>query len=194
MTMTMLRPRSTTTRRAALAGLLGILLMSATVGTAAAAGPITPAAAAAGATLADIDTQALASGQLTLQTVVGGFSSPLGVVNAGDGTGRLFVVQRNGLVKPVSGKTIGANFIDARSRVQAGGERGLLGVAFHPDFHINREVYLYYTRASDGDIVISRLTANAGRTFASLEHRGDPAHHRPQHVLQPQWRLDGLRP
>ena len=166
--MTNHRPRSTTTRRVALAGLLGVLLMSATVGTAAAAGPTTAAAAAAGATLADVDTQALASGQLTLQSVVGGFASPLGVVNAGDGTGRLFVVQRNGLVRIVTGRSVGANFIDARSRVQAGGERGLLGVAFHPDFQTNREVYLYYTRASDGDIIISRLTANTARTFASL--------------------------
>ncbi len=56
------------------------------MGTAAAAGPATPAAAAAAATLADVDPQALSSGQLTLQSVVGGFSSPLGVVNAGDGS------------------------------------------------------------------------------------------------------------
>lgn len=169
MTMTMTRRRSATIRRAVVAGLLGLLTMTATVGTATASGPITPAAAAAEATLAEIEPQALASGQLTLQSVVSGFSSPLGVVNAGDGTGRLFVVQRNGLVRIVQGKSITGTFLDARGLVsQSGGEQGLLGLAFHPDFETNRRSFIYYTRASDGDIVISRLTANGAGTAASV--------------------------
>lgn len=114
--------------------------------------------------------QALTSGQLTTQKVVSGFSSPLGVTNAGDGTGRLFVVERGGRVRVVQGKSIASgNFIDARAKVSTtGSERGLLGLAFHPDFSTNRQVFIFYTRASDGDIVISRLTANSERTFASF--------------------------
>jgi len=184
MTMTMTCRRSATIRRAVVAGLLGLLTMTATVGTATASGPITPAAAAAGATLAEIEPQALASGQLTTKRIMGGFSSPLGIVNAGDGTGRLFVVQRGGLVRTVSGNTITGTFLDATSVVESGGERGLLGVAFHPDFETNRRVFIYYTRPG-GDIIVSRLTANAGRTSApigseekllQIEHSENPNH------------------
>jgi glucose/arabinose dehydrogenase len=111
---------------------------------------------------------ALSSGQLTVVRVTGSLSSPLGVTHAGDGSGRLFVVEQGGRVRIVkSGKIIGT-FLDLRSRTDAGGERGLLGLAFHPDFPTNGYVYAYYTMASGGDIRISRYTANTARTFASL--------------------------
>jgi glucose/arabinose dehydrogenase len=113
---------------------------------------------------------ALSAGQLQVVLVTGGLSSPLGVVNAGDGSGRLFIVQRGGKVRVVVGTTLqAASFLDAGSRIVSGGERGLLGLAFHPNFAANGYVYIYYTRASDGDIILSRLTAaNPGRTYASL--------------------------
>ena len=110
-----------------------------------------------------IEPAALVSGQLTVTRVTGGLSSPLGVTHAGDGSGRLFVVERDGRVRVVKGGRVTGTFLDLRGPVSAGGERGLLNVAFHPDFETNRLLYVYYTR-SDGDIVISRLTANAGRT------------------------------
>jgi glucose/arabinose dehydrogenase len=168
--MTTPRARASMTRRMLSAALLGTILATASVGAASAGGPTTPAAAAAAATLADVEPQALTSGQLTVKSVVGGFSSPLGVVNAGDGTGRLFVVQRNGLVRTVVGNKITGTFINASSVVEAGGERGLLGVAFHPDFEANRWVFIYYTRPG-GDIVVSRLTANTGGTSAPISSR-----------------------
>jgi glucose/arabinose dehydrogenase len=158
--------RSTTIRRLAIATMLGAMLATGTIGTAAAADPTT-VDAANGSETAAIEPQALAAGQLTVKRVVGGFSSPLGVVNADDGTGRLFVIQRGGLVRTVSGNRITGTFINASSVVAAGGERGLLGVAFHPDFETNRRVFIYYTRPG-GDIIVSRLTANAGRTSASI--------------------------
>jgi glucose/arabinose dehydrogenase len=115
-----------------------------------------------------VDLTALGSGQLTVVRVVSGLSSPLGIANAGDGSGRLFVVQRGGSVRIVQGKTIaGASFLNIVSKVRSGGERGLLGLAFHPDFEANGYFYVYYTRASDGDIIVARYTANAGRTAAS---------------------------
>jgi glucose/arabinose dehydrogenase len=168
--MTTPRTRVSMTRRLLSAALLGTILATAGVGAASAGGPTTPAAAAAAATLADIEPQALTSGQLTVTSVVSGFSSPLAVTNAGDGTGRLFVAQRNGIVRIVQGKSITGTFLDARSLVsQSGGERGFLGLAFHPDFETNRRLFIYYTRPSDGDVVISRLTANAGGTSASID-------------------------
>jgi Glucose / Sorbosone dehydrogenase/S-layer homology domain len=110
---------------------------------------------------------ALKPGQLTFQRVVGGLSAPLGVVNAGDGTGRLFIVQRGGTVRVVNGRTLLAGtFLDVSTKVVAGNERGLLGLAFHPDFATNRRLFIYYTRQSDGALVISRLTANTAKTNA----------------------------
>ncbi len=115
-----------------------------------------------------IEPAALTSGQLSVVRVTGGLSSPLGVTNAGDGSGRLFVVQRSGRVRVVSGGNLQSGFfLDVGSRIVYGGERGLLGLAFHPDFATNRYLYVYYTRPG-GDIVIARMQANAARTSASL--------------------------
>jgi glucose/arabinose dehydrogenase len=110
-----------------------------------------------------IEPAALLSGQLTVVRVTGGLSSPLGVTHAGDGSGRLFVVERDGRVRVVQGGRVTGTFLDLRGPVSAGGERGLLNVAFHPDFETNRYLYVYYTR-SGGDIIVSRLQANAAKT------------------------------
>jgi glucose/arabinose dehydrogenase len=110
---------------------------------------------------------ALSSGQLTVVRVVGGFSSPLGVTHAGDGSGRLFVAEQGGRVRIVKGGKIIGTFLDLTSRTDAVGERGLLGLAFHPDFSTNRFVFAYYTTPG-GDIRISRYQANMAKTFASL--------------------------
>ena len=117
-------------------------------------------------TIETIEPAALVSGQLTVVRVTSGLSSPLGVTHAKDGSGRLFVVERDGRVRVVKGGRVTGTFLDLRGPVSAGGERGLLNVAFHPDFATNRFLYVYYTR-SDGDIIISRLQANAGKTSVS---------------------------
>jgi glucose/arabinose dehydrogenase len=109
---------------------------------------------------------ALSSGQLTVVKVVGGFSSPVGVTNAGDGSGRLFVVEQGGRVRIVKGGKITGTFLNISGQVISGGERGLLGLAFHPDFLTNGFLFVYYTRPG-GDIVIARMRANAARTSAS---------------------------
>jgi glucose/arabinose dehydrogenase len=109
---------------------------------------------------------ALAPGQLTLVTVTGGLAAPIGIAHAGDGSGRLFVVEQAGTVRVVQGNKLqGGAFLDIAGKVNAGGERGLLGLAFHPEFETNRWLFVHYTRG-DGDIVISRLTANAAGTAA----------------------------
>ena len=52
-------------------------------------------------------------------------------------------------------------FVDLSDRIDAGGERGLLGLAFHPDFATNRRLFVHYSRAGDGSTVVSELTASA---------------------------------
>ena len=106
---------------------------------------------------------------LTVERIVSGLSSPVGVVNAGDGSGRLFVVQRGGQVRVIDtdGNLSPTPFFDIASRIVAGGEQGLLGLAFHPGFAANGRLFVDYTRAGDGATVISELTASADRGTAS---------------------------
>ena len=112
---------------------------------------------------------ALSGGQLTVVRVTGGLSSPLGVTNADDGSGRLFIVQRGGNVRVVKGRTLQAgNFLNISSRITSGGERGLLGLAFHPDFATNRYLFVYYTRPG-GDIVVARMQANTAKSAAPID-------------------------
>lgn len=69
-----------------------------------------------------------------LEPVASGFVQPLGIVAAGDGSGRLFVVEQRGTVVAVAPDGATARWLDLQARTRAQGERGLLGLAFHPDF------------------------------------------------------------
>ncbi|HVQ23309.1 MAG TPA: PQQ-dependent sugar dehydrogenase, partial [Candidatus Saccharimonadia bacterium] len=96
----------------------------------------------------------------TLVPVESGFTQPLLVTNAGDGSDRLFVVEKRGLIKIIaSGRTLPTPFLDIRGAVGTDGERGLLGLAFHPAFETNRKFYVYYTRPS-GRLVIEEYKAS----------------------------------
>jgi glucose/sorbosone dehydrogenase/VCBS repeat protein/FG-GAP repeat protein len=90
---------------------------------------------------------------------------PVEIAHAGDGSGRLFVVEQTGVIKIIKdGAVLATPFLDIRGQVLSGGERGLLGLAFHPQFRTNRKFYVYYTRQTDGTIVVSeylRSAANA---------------------------------
>lgn len=75
---------------------------------------------------------------------------------------RLFVVEQPGRIRIVKGGSIEPTpFLDLRSQVIYGGERGLLGLAFHPDYRNNRFLYVNYTRAGDGATVIARYQASS---------------------------------
>jgi glucose/arabinose dehydrogenase len=104
----------------------------------------------------------VALAQVQLIPVVSGLSSPLFVGHAGDSRNRLFIVEQAGVVKVLQpGATAPTTFVDIRSRVLAGGERGLLGLAFHPQFESNGRLLLYYTRTGDGAVVIAEYAASA---------------------------------
>ncbi len=91
-----------------------------------------------------------------LQLVVTGLSSPVFVTNANDGSNRLFIVEQGGIIKVLQpGSSTPTNFLNITSRVLSGGERGLLGLAFHPQYTTNRRFFVYYTRAGDGAIQVA---------------------------------------
>jgi glucose/arabinose dehydrogenase len=108
-------------------------------------------------------------GGLIAEVVVAGLEAPVGVVSAGDA--RLFVVEQAGRIRIVSdGQLVGMPFLDLAARVSSDGERGLLGLAFHPSYAANGLFFVNYTREPDGATVISRF-----RRLAGDPQRADPA-------------------
>jgi glucose/arabinose dehydrogenase len=111
--------------------------------------------------------------QLTLVSFVSGLASPLDLQAPNDDTGRLFVVEQEGTIKIIrNGSVVSSPFLDITSKVSSGGETGLLGLAFHPDFAQNGRFYLNYTRNSGQlQTVIAeyRVSANADQADASSE-------------------------
>jgi glucose/arabinose dehydrogenase len=148
--MTILLPAPGRLVRHALAVLI-LLALAATgvIGT----GGVTSAAPVAG-TSAGADVTAGAGVGLT--PVVSGLASPTQVVAPGDGSGRLFVVQQGGRIRVIKGGVLlGTPFINLSDKVVSDGERGLLGLAFHPDYESNGRFYVYFTRKSDGAVAIN---------------------------------------
>lgn len=93
---------------------------------------------------------------LRLVPVADGFEAPLYATHAGDGTGRIFVVEQGGLIRIVeNGEIASEPFLDISSRVRAGGEQGLLGLTFDPDYPDNNRFYVDYTDTS-GNTVVAR--------------------------------------
>lgn len=96
--------------------------------------------------------------RVSLQPVGSGFSQPLLVTQAGDGSDRLFILEKIGRVRLADGSV----FLDIRDRVIAPPlmsyerEQGLLGLAFHPNFVENGYLYVHYNDL-DGNHVISRF-------------------------------------
>jgi len=103
---------------------------------------------------------------ITTERVASGLSSPIFVTSPpGDGQ-RLFIVEQPGRIKILQdGQVLNTPFLDIDGRVLSGGERGLLGLAFHPDYDINGYFYVDYTNNS-GNTVISRFEVTADPDLA----------------------------
>ncbi|MFL6216928.1 MAG: PQQ-dependent sugar dehydrogenase [Blastocatellia bacterium] len=109
---------------------------------------------------------------IPLVPVLTGLSSPVYVTNAHDGSNRLFIVEQPGRIKVLqpnaSAPTV---FLDITSRVQSGGEQGLLGLAFHPQFSTNGRFFVDYTRRPDGATVIAEYAVSANANVALMTER-----------------------
>jgi glucose/arabinose dehydrogenase len=90
-----------------------------------------------------------------------GLTRPVDIANAGDE--RLFVVEQRGRIRIVesNGSLLAAPFLDITDRVSCCGERGLLGLAFHPGYAENGFFYVNYTNL-EGDTRVSRFSLSAG--------------------------------
>ncbi|MBA4371034.1 MAG: glucose dehydrogenase [Coriobacteriaceae bacterium] len=91
--------------------------------------------------------------------LVGGLDQPVFVTHAGDGSGRLFVVEKTGRIRILrDGKVEPKPFLDISGQVSDGSEQGLLGLAFSPTFEADGYFYVDYTDR-DGDTVVARYHA-----------------------------------
>lgn len=105
------------------------------------------------------------------QVVASGLVHPVQVTHAGDGSGRLFVVEQPGRIRVIKdGALLSTPFLDLTALTDDAGEQGLLGLAFHPDYGANGHFYVDYTRATDGATVVARYAvsdADPDRALAS---------------------------
>jgi len=97
--------------------------------------------------------------QISLETFAEGLNVPTTINHAGDS--RLFVVEQTGTIQIIDeqGNINDSPFLDIEDRISYGGERGLLGLAFHPDYETNGYFYVNYT-GPDGNTHISEFSVS----------------------------------
>lgn len=101
--------------------------------------------------------------------VSAGLSKPVFVTHANDGSGRLFVVEQDGKIRIIqNGVLQSAPFLNLTSKVSKGSERGLLGLAFHPNYLSNGKFYVNYTNLA-GDTVVAEYVGTTGRTLLTID-------------------------
>lgn len=101
---------------------------------------------------------------IQLIPVASGLSSPVYLTSARDGSNRLFIIEQPGRIlwlPPGATAPLATPFLDIRTKISFGGERGLLGLAFHPQYATNRRFFVNYTRTGDGATVVSEFKASA---------------------------------
>jgi len=99
---------------------------------------------------------AMAQPTIQITSIITGIDSPVAITHAGDGSGRLFITLQGGRILIFDGQQLLADpFLDISLIVSSGGERGLLSVAFHPNYAANGLFYVDYTDLN-GDTVIAR--------------------------------------
>lgn len=100
------------------------------------------------------------SQSINLEEFATGLTSPVEITNANDS--RLFVVQQNGIIKIIqpNGTINSTNFLNISSKIVFGGERGLLGLAFHPQYATNGYFFVYYNNPA-GNIIVARYSVSS---------------------------------
>ncbi len=126
--------------------------------------------------------------------VVTGLTQPVGVTHAGDGSNRLFVIEKTGFIRVVkNGQLLPEPFLEVSTLLtpEAATEQGLLGLAFHPDYKTNGKFFVYYTEAKTKDngaanTVVARYNVSAN------PNKADPASGKIILTLeQPFWNHNG---
>lgn len=99
--------------------------------------------------------------------VAGGLNLPVHIGHAGDGSGRLFLVEQPGRILILdNGAVLPTPFLDIRALVLSGGERGMFSVAFPPGYPSKGHFYVDYTRVPDGATVVARYAVTVDPNIA----------------------------
>lgn len=135
---------------------------------------------------------------INFETVVGGLERPVFLTHAGDGSGRLFVVEQAGRIRIIKDGAIKGTFLDITDRVRStGNEEGLLSVAFPPGFGTEKNhFYVYYTFTFDTNEGYNRVSRfylgengladpNSEELVILFEHPGRENHNGGQLVFGP---------
>ncbi len=108
---------------------------------------------------------------LTLTPVItSGLSEPLQLVNAGDGSNRIFIVQKGGTILVYSASYSFISTFLTVTNITTSGERGLLSMVFHPAYASNGFFYVYYT-AANGDLEVARYHVSANADVADANSK-----------------------
>jgi uncharacterized protein (TIGR03437 family) len=108
-------------------------------------------------------------GAVRFAPIAQGRTRPLSITHAGDGSGRLFIVEQGGKIFVHNGESVlETPFLDISSKVSGGSEQGLLGLAFHPNYEQNGLFYLNYTDTA-GDTVIARYQVSGDANVANAD-------------------------
>jgi glucose/arabinose dehydrogenase len=119
-------------------------------------------------------TAAPAAAQLRVTVFATGFNDPVAFVQDPSDSATQYVVEQGGLIRAVrAGAVQSAPFLDLRSVVLAGGERGLLGLAFPADYATSGRFFVNFTRSPDGHTVIARFRRSSNPLVADPSSRFD---------------------
>jgi glucose/arabinose dehydrogenase len=112
-----------------------------------------------------------ANADLQFQSVASDLPNPVGLTHAGDGSGRLFITLQDGRIFIFDGAGIlPTPFLDIRSQVSCCGERGLLSVAFHPNYASNGFFFVNYTNRA-GSTIVARYQVSEDPNVANPRSR-----------------------
>lgn len=108
---------------------------------------------------------------VSLEPFASGLSAPVALTHAGDGSGQLYAVEQRGYIRVIEpdGAVSETPFLEIPDGVIAGGERGLLGLAFHPEYPDDPRIFVMYTAAPDGANTISEFTVASGTADPASE-------------------------
>jgi glucose/arabinose dehydrogenase len=105
--------------------------------------------------------------RLTFSRIARGLSKPVFITHSRDNSGRLFVVEQTGRIRVIrNGVLQSAPFLDLRSKISYGGERGLLGLAFHLDYSWNRKFFVNYTDRNGNTVIEQYLRSPTNANVA----------------------------
>ncbi len=135
--------------------------------------------------------EAVSGTDIDFEVFATGVDAPTHLTHAGDGTGRVFVVEQKGVVLEIDSDGEVEDWLDISSQVTGAtdlsDERGTLSMAFHPNFRENGRFFVYYNRSTQ-EVVISEFTVD-----------GDPLSDKPDasservvlSIAQPTWNHNG---